>query len=231
MNQNPASPTSLGVRPSTQLASALLTQAFVWMFAGLVVTAIVAYFVQSNDRLLQLAYQYWFLLFVGQLALVIGITAAMKKISATVALLLFFVYSASVGVTVGLIVQAYTETSVTAAFFSAAALFGAAAIYGAVTKRTLAGIGPTLFIGVVGLIVASVVNMFLALGPLSFAISVVGVVIFTALTAYDVKRITSGDYAAAVGSMEKAAVFSALSLYLDFINIFLFLLRIFGARN
>ena len=230
MNQSPASPTSLGVRPSTQLASALLTQAFVWMFAGLLLTTIVAYLVQSEPRLLQLAYQYWFLLFVGQLALVVGITAAMKKISATVALLLFFVYAASVGLTVGLIVKAYTDTSVAAAFFSAAAIFGAAAIYGAVTKRTLAGIGPTLFIGVIGLIVASVVNIFLVNDGISFIISVVGVVIFTALTAYDVKRITSGDYAAA-GSLEKAAVFSALALYLDFINIFLFLLRIFGSRN
>jgi len=231
MNQSPASPTSLGVRPSTQLASALLTQAFVWMFAGLLLTTIVAYLVQSEPRLLQLAYQYWFLLFVGQLALVVGITAAMKKISATVALLLFFVYAASVGLTVGLIVKAYTDTSVAAAFFSAAAIFGAAAIYGAVTKRTLAGIGPTLFIGVIGLIVASVVNIFLVNDGISFIISVVGVVIFTALTAYDVKRITSGDYAAAAGSLEKAAVFSALALYLDFINIFLFLLRIFGSRN
>src|SRR3990172_6167644 len=231
MNQSPASPTSLGVRPSTQLASALLTQAFVWMFAGLLLTTIVASLVQSEPRLLQLAYQYWFLLFVGQLALVVGITAAMKKISATVALLLFFVYAASVGLTVGLIVKAYTDTSVAAAFFSAAAIFGAAAIYGAVTKRTLAGIGPTLFIGVIGLIVASVVNIFLVNDGISFIISVVGVVIFTALTAYDVKRITSGDYAAAAGSLEKAAVFSALALYLDFINIFLFLLRIFGSRN
>ena len=231
MNQSPASPTALGIRPSAQLATALLTQAFVWMFAGLLLTAVVAYFVQSNDRLIQIAYQYWFLLFIGQLGLVIGITAAMKKISATVALLLFFVYAASVGLTVGVIVKAYTDTSVAAAFFSAAGIFGAAAIYGAVTKRTLAGIGPTLFIGVIGLVVASIVNIFLDLGPLSLAISVVGVVIFTALTAYDVKRITSGDYAAAAGSLEKAAVFSALALYLDFINIFLFLLRIFGSRN
>jgi FtsH-binding integral membrane protein len=231
MNQSPASPTSLGVRPTAQLSAALLTQAFVWMFGGLLLTSLVAYFVQSNPRLLQIAYEWWFLLFFGQLALVVAITAVMRRISATVALLLFFIYAASVGLTVGLIVAAYTEESVAAAFFSAAALFGAAAIYGAVTKRTLVGLGPTLFIGVIGLIVASVVNMFFALGPVSLAISIIGVVIFTALTAYDVKRIASGDYAAAAGSMEKAAVFSALALYLDFINIFLFLLRILGSRS
>jgi FtsH-binding integral membrane protein len=231
MNQPSASPTALGVRPSGQLASALLTQAFVWMFAGLLLTALVAYFVQSEPRLLQLAYEWWFLLFLGQLGLVVGITAALKRISATVALLLFFVYAASVGVTVGLIVRAYTDTSVVAAFFSAAGVFGAAAIYGATTKRTLAGLGPTLMIGVVGIFIASIVNVFFNLGPLTFAISVIGVVIFTALTAYDVKRIVSGDYAAMAGSMEKGAIYSALALYLDFINIFLFLLRIFGARE
>src|SRR3990170_4293193 len=109
MNQSPASPTALGVRPSAQLASALLTQAFVWMFAGLLLTAVVAYFVQGDPRLLQIASEWIFLLFIGQLALVVGITAAMKKISATVALLLFFVYAASVGLTVGLIVKAYTD--------------------------------------------------------------------------------------------------------------------------
>jgi FtsH-binding integral membrane protein len=231
MNQTPATPTALGVRPSAQLSSALLTQAFVWMFAGLLLTAIVAYFVQNDPRLIQIAYDWWFLLFLGQLGLVVGITAALKRISATVALLLFFVYAASVGLTVGLIVQAYASTSVAAAFFSAAGVFGAAAIYGATTKRTLVGLGPTLMIGVVGIFIASIVNIFFNLGPLTFVISVIGVVIFTGLTAYDVKRITSGDYAAMAGSMEKGAIYSALALYLDFINIFLFLLRIFGGRE
>jgi FtsH-binding integral membrane protein len=178
-----------------------------------------------------MAYEWWFLLMLGQIGLVVAITAALPRISATAALLLFFVYAASVGLTVGAIVAAYTTASVAAAFFSAAGLFGAAAIYGAVTKRTLQGLGPTLFIGVVGLVVASVVNIFLANSTVSLIISVIGVGLFTALTAYDVKRILSGDYAARAGSMEKAAVFSALSLYLDFINIFLFLLRIFGSRS
>lgn len=231
MNQNPVTPTALGVRPNERLAAALLTQAFIWMFAGLLVTAIVAYSIQSSPQLLEIAYEWWFLLMIGQVGLVLAISAALPKISATVALGLFFIYAATMGLTVGAIVSVYTEASVAAAFFSAAALFGAAAIYGAVTKRTLSGLGPTLFIGVVGLVVASIVNIFLANSMISFVISVIGVVIFTALTAYDVKRIVSADYAARTGSMEKAAVFSALTLYLDFINIFLFLLRIFGSRN
>jgi hypothetical protein len=133
--------------------------------------------------------------------------------------------------TIGLIVAGYTGASVATAFLSASATFGAAAIYGSVTKRSLAGLGGILFMGLIGLIVASVLNVFLASDGLSWIISIVGVVIFTALTAYDVQRIQNGDLAIATGSMEKAAVIGALHLYLDFINLFLFMLRLFGGRD
>ena len=232
-NQNPyASPSNLGVRPAAQLSAAFLTQAFAWMFVGLAVTAAIAFFVQGNERLINFVAQWIFLLFIGQIALAIGIQAAINRISATAALGLFFVYSASIGLTVGLIVSLYAEASVFQAFLSASAMFGAAAIYGATTKRSLAGLGGILFMGVIGLFAAIVVNLFLGWSLLSFIISIVGIVIFTALTAYDVQRIQSGDYAAMVGSMEKAAVIGALHLYLNFINLFLFFLRLFGgSRN
>ena len=110
-------------------------------------------------------------------------------------------------------------------------MFGAAAIYGAVTKRSLASLGGILFMGLIGLLVASVLNIFLQNDELSWVISVIGVVIFTALTAYDVQRIQAGDLAAQTGSLEKAAVIGALHLYLDFINLFLFMLRLIGGRN
>jgi FtsH-binding integral membrane protein len=223
-----ASPSALGVKPDARLSAAFLTQAFLWMFVGLLVTAAVAFVVQSNERLLAFAADNLFLLFIGQLALVFVISLGIKKISATVALGLFFVYAASLGVTIGLIVMAYTETSVVTAFLSASAMFGAAAIYGAVTKRSLVGLGGILFMGLIGLIVASVLNIFLGNEMLTWVISVIGVVIFTALTAYDVQRIQNGDLAVMTGSMEKAAVLGALALYLDFINIFLFMLRLFG---
>jgi uncharacterized protein len=226
-----ASPSTLGVKPDARLQTAFLTQAFVWMFAGLLVTAGVAWLVQSNAQLLDFAAGNFFLLFIVQLGLVIGISAAINRISATLALGLFFVYAASLGVTIGLIVSAYTGASVATAFLSASAMFGAAALYGATTKRSLTGLGGILFMGVIGILVASVLNIFLNSGPLSFIISIVGVVIFTALTAYDVQRIQAGDLAARTGSMEKAAVIGALHLYLDFINIFLFMLRIFGSRD
>ncbi len=226
-----ATPSTLGVKPDARLQAAFLTQAFLWMFVGLLVTAGVAFVVQSNERLLAFANDNIFVLLIAQLALVFVIGLGIKRISATVALGLFFVYAASLGVTIGLIVMAYTETSVVTAFLSASAIFGSAAIYGAVTKRSLVGLRPILFMGVIGLLVAMLLNLFLANGTVSFVISVIGVIIFTALTAYDVQRIQNGDLAAATGSMEKGAVIAALSLYLDFINIFLFLLRIFGGRN
>jgi len=236
MNQNQypgqlAAPSALGVKPDARLQTAFLTQAFVWMFAGLLVTAGVALAVQSNETLLRFAANNFFILFIVQLGIVVGIGAAINRISATFALALFFVYAATLGITIGLIVTAYTGESVATAFLSASAMFGAAALYGATTKRSLTGLGGILFMGLIGIIVASVLNIFLGNGMLSWVIAVVGVVIFTALTAYDVQRIQAGDLAARTGSMEKAAVIGALHLYLDFINLFLFMLRLVGNRN
>ena len=224
-------PSSVGVRPDPRLAQAFLTQAFVWMFAGLLVSAGVAFIVQSNERLLGFAADNFFLLVIGQLALVLGISFGINRISATVALGLFFVYAATLGLTIGLIVSGFTGASVVTAFLSASAMFGAAAIYGSVTKRSLAGLGGILFMGLIGLIVASVINVFVGSDTLGWVISIVGVVIFTALTAYDVQRIQNGDLAIATGSMEKAAAIGALHLYLDFVNLFLFMLRLFGSRD
>jgi FtsH-binding integral membrane protein len=224
-------PSTVGVKPDARLSAAFLTQAFLWMFVGLLVTAAVAYVVQSNTRLTEWAGENFFILFMAQLGIVFAISLGIKKISAVAALGLFFVYAASLGITIGLIVQAYAETSVVAAFVSASAIFGSAAIYGAVTKRSLVGLRPILLMGLVGLLVAMLINMFLVNDMASLAISIIGVVIFTGLTAYDVQRIQNGDLAVATGSMEKGAVIAALSLYLDFINIFLFMLRIFGGRS
>jgi hypothetical protein len=217
--------------PDARTQQALLTQAFLWMFVGLAVTAGVSYVVQSNSRLLEFAGNNWLILVVGQLALALGIGFGIRRISATAALGLFFVYAASLGLTIGLIVSFYTAGSVATAFLSASAMFGAAAIYGHVTKRSLAGLGGLLFMGVIGLVVASVINIFLLNDTVSWIISIIGVVIFTALTAYDVQRIQNGDLAIYTGSAEKAAVLGALHLYLDFVNLFLFLLRLFGNRE
>jgi FtsH-binding integral membrane protein len=226
-----ASPSALGVKPDARLAQAFLTQAFVWMFVGLMISAGVAFVVQSNATLVGFAADNFFLLIIAQLALVIGISWGINRISATVALGLFFVYAATLGLTIGLIVSGFNLGSVVTAFLSASAMFGAAAIYGHVTKRSLAGLGGILFMGVIGILAASILNIFLASDGLSFIISIVGVVIFTALTAYDVQRIQNGELAIQTGSMEKAAVIGALHLYLDFVNLFLFMLRLFGGSR
>jgi uncharacterized protein len=201
------------------------------MFAGLLLTAGVAAVVQTNQALLDFSEGNFLLLLIAQLVVVFAINLGINRLGATAALGLFFVYAASLGLTVGLIVSAYTTSSVTTAFLSAAAMFGGAALYGATTKRSLIGIGGFLSMAVIGLIVALVVNMFLPSGPFGLLLSIAGVVIFTALTAYNVQRIQRGDLVARYGTVEKAAVIGALSLYLDFVNIFLFLLRIFGSRR
>jgi uncharacterized protein len=237
MSANPYTPSELGVRPAPALVQQLLVGAFGWMFAGLMLSAGVAYLVGTNETLLLTVAQWWLPLLIGQFVLVMVISAAINKLSATAALGLFFLYAATMGLTIGVIVWSVLQQeggvgAVASAFFSAAAMFGAAAFYGAVTKRELARMGGILFMALIGLIVASVVNLFLNAGPLNWIISIAGVVIFTGLTAYDVQRITRGEYAAFTQSREKASVLAALHLYLNFINLFLFLLRIFGgSRN
>jgi uncharacterized protein len=231
-NPTPTSPLQrdASVQPAV-VPAALLTQAFLWMFAGLLLTAGVAAVVQTNEALLEFSLNNFLLLLIAQLVVVFAINLGINRLGATAALGLFFVYAASLGLTVGLIVSAYTTASVATAFLTASAMFGGAALYGATTKRSLVGIGGFLSMAVFGLLVALVVNVFLPSGPFGLVISIAGVVIFTALTAYNVQRIQAGDLVARYGSVEKAAVIGALSLYLDFINIFLFLLRIMGSRR
>ena len=233
----PYSPAQLGVRPSAALVQKLLVGAFGWMFAGLLLSAGVAYLVGSSQELLATVMNWWIAIIMLQLILGIGIQVAINKVSPTVSLGLFFVYAASMGLTIGVIVWTVMQDpggtqAVASAFFSAAGMFGAAAVFGAVTKRNLSSLGGILFMGLIGIIIASVINIFLNSSALSWVISLLGVALFTALTAYDVQKITRGDYAAMTGSMERASILAALHLYLNFIALFLFFLRIFGgSRN
>lgn len=228
---SPSPAASADSRASGAMAAVLISHAFLWMFAGLLLTAGVAFVVSGSASVMANVEQYILPVFIGQLALVWAIGLGIRRMSATLALGLFFVYAATLGFTMAVIVSFYTGASVATAFLTASAMFGAAGVYGVVTRRSLAGIGGTLIIGVIGLVVASTVNLFLASGPLSWIISLIGVGIFTALTAYDAQRISSGQLVAQTGSVEKAAVMGALHLYLDFVNLFLFLLRLFGSRR
>jgi FtsH-binding integral membrane protein len=215
------------------LSVGFLSQAFAWMFLGLLLSAWVAFLVQNSTGLTDTVLNLWLPLIIVEMVIGIGLQVAIRRISALMALGLFFIYAALNGLTFGVIILAYTAqtgsaATVVEAFVSAAAMFGGAALYGAVTRRSLASMFGFLAMATWGLFVAILVNMFVGNGTLDILISIAGVIIFTALTASTVQRISRGQFAVMTGSTEKAAVIGALLLYLEFVNIFLFLLRLFG---
>jgi FtsH-binding integral membrane protein len=227
-----ASPTRLGVRPSVQLSAAFLTQAFLWMFIGLLVTTGVGVLIAGLPaQQLQTVYGLWLPIVIAQLVIAFTLTLAITRLPATLALLLFFVYAASMGITFAVVLVSYDLGSIAAAGISAASIFAGAAAYGALTRRNLDSIGGYLVMGLIGLIVAMVANVFLGWSTLNFVISIAGVLLFTGLTAWHVQRIQRGEIAAYTGSMEKSAVIGAFLLYLDFVNLFFLLLRLFGGRR
>ena len=141
MNQHPTLPSQLGVRPTSELATQFLSQAFGWMFAGLLLTAGVAAVVQAQPGLINAVRPLWIVIVFGQLGLSIGIQGLLPRMTATLGLALFFIFAATMGITVGVIVSLYKVQSVITAFLAASAMFGAAAIYGATTKRSLTNLG------------------------------------------------------------------------------------------
>jgi hypothetical protein len=233
---NDYSPDRLGVKPVARLSTAFITQAFFWMFMGLIVSAIIAFLVQNNLGLTQTVAGLWLPLIIVQMFLGVGLQLAIRRINATMALALFIAYAAINGLTLGVVVLAYTyntgtSATVVEAFLSAAAMFGGAAVFGAVTRRSLTNMFGYLAMATWGLMVAMVLNLLLGNSTLDILISVVGVLIFTALTASTVQKISRGDFAALTGSMEKASVLGALLLYIEFVAIFLFLLSLFGGGS
>lgn len=233
MNQSGYTPSQLGVRPAVALSTAFLSQAFLWMFLGLLATTAVGWVIsQMSVSQLSTVAGLFLPIVIVQLAIAFGLGLAITRISALVGLALFFVYAALTGVTLGVALIVYTTASVAAAGLSAAAVFGAAAFYGAVTKRDLTSIGAYLFMAVIGLVVASLINLVLLhSSTFSLIVSYAAVLIFTGLTAYHVQRIQNGDIAAYAGTMEKGAVMGAFLMYLDFINLFFALLNIMGNRR
>ena len=222
-------PSQLGVRPAARLATGLVTQSLAWMFAGLAITAVVSWVVASDASLAGAARTLVLPAIILQLVLVIGLSAGISRLSATLALGLFFAYAALTGFVFSIIVAAYSTATITLAFSSASAMFGASAVFGFVTKRDLSVFARFFMMALIGIIVSSFLNLLvLHSNGLSLIVSYLGVALFAGITAWDIQRIKNGDLAAMLGSMEKASVIGALHLYLDFINMFLFLLRIFG---
>jgi FtsH-binding integral membrane protein len=213
---------------------AFLSKVYGWMFVGLLVTAGVAFAVASSQTLIETLVLnrilIWVILF-AQLGLVFYLSARVDRVAPTTAAGLFLVYSALVGVTSSIILLVYTATSIASTFIITAGMFGAMAVFGTVTKRSLAGWGQFLFMGLIGLILAMIVGIFWQNDALQFVISIVGVLIFTGLTAYDAQRLKQMAVALPDGRVGSYAVVGALSLYLDFINLFFFLLRFMGNRR
>ena len=229
MMNYPQTPSQLGVRPAAQLSTSLVSQALAWMFVGLAITAAVSWVVAESAGLSAAAHSLFLPALILQLVLVVVISAGIQRISATMALGLFFVYAALTGFVFSLIFLAYDIGTITLAFTSASAMFGASAVFGFVTKRDLSVFARFFIMALIGIIVSSMLNLlFFHSSGVSLLVSYLGVALFAGITAWDIQRIKNGDLAAMAGSMEKASVIGALHLYLDFINIFLFMLRIFG---
>jgi len=209
-----------------------------WMAIGLCLTGCIAFYVSNNDAMLSLIFGnqiLFFLLIIGELALVFSLSARIQKIKASTATAMFLIYSALNGVTLSFIFLVYTSSTITSTFFICAGTFVACSIYGMVTKRDLTSVGGFMAMGLFGIIIASVVNLFIGSYGLHMIIAYLGVFIFIGLTAYDTQQLktmalTQPDNLDA-GTIRKGAIMGALKLYLDFINLFLMLLRILGGRD
>jgi len=214
--------------------STFLRSVYGWMCAGLAITALVAFFVASTPGLAFTLVRTPFLmmgLVIAQLGLVFALSMRVQKMASGTASALFILYSALTGVTMSLILLAYTASSVASTFAIAAGMFGSMALYGTVTSRSLAGWGQFLFMGLIGVVIASIVGMFWHNDGLQFVISFIGVIVFTGLAAWDAQRMKAMALALPEGASGSYAVVGALSLYLDFINLFLSLLRFVGNRR
>lgn len=205
-----------------------------YMGSGLLLSGIVAYLVSSSPAMLQLLFgtPLKWVVMLAPLGLVFLLSARVNKMSFTAAQVTFWIFAALMGASLASIFLIYTPGSITRVFFITAATFGGMSLFGYTTKRDLSGFGSFLFMGLIGIVIASIVNIFIGSDMVAWVISVVGVLVFTGLTAYDTQRIKevyySGDSHEATS---KKALMGALTLYLDFINLFIMLLHLFGNRE
>lgn len=235
MDQESLREISQGNATAADRQRTFFNRVFGWMFAGLGISALLAYHTAKSGVLLKNP-NLPVLLLIATFALVFVLTLAINKMSATAATLCFIGYAALNGVMLSSLLYVYTLSSVMQAFCATALMFGATGLYGYVTRRDLTSAGSFFFMALIGIIIASLLNMFFRSGALDFAISIFGVIIFVGLTAYDVQKIKQlalahGDGAFDGETAEKASILGALTLYLDFINLFLYVLRFLGNRN
>lgn len=215
----------------------LFRSVYIWMTLALIITGFVAMYVAQSYTLISMIVQnsmmFWGLL-IAEVALVWYLSARIHSISFTTATVLFIVYSILNGATLSILLLVYTMSSIATTFFVTAGTFGTMAIFGYVTKKDLTRIGSLCLMGVIGIIIASLVNLFLQNSMMDMIISYIGVLLFVGLTAYDsqkIKRLLSSDDIEVNETTQKIALMGAMTLYLDFINLFIYLLRILGDRK
>ncbi len=219
-------------RGASDVERRFMASVYRWMTLGLGVTALVAFAVAGSEAAIRFVFGNRFVFFglvLVELGLVVALSAAVHRLSAAAAGALFLAYSALNGVTLAVVLLAYTGSSVALAFATTAGTFGAMSVFATVTRRDLSSWSSFLFMGLLGIVIAGVVNVFLRSDGLSFVISCAAVVVFTGLAAYDTQKLRA--LARAGGGSAALPVNGALALYLDFVNLFLALLRLFGSRR
>jgi len=229
---NPYAPRA-DVQASTQ-SNAFMQKVYGYMSGGLFATAITASVVASSDTLVQVIVGnpiVFYGLLLGEIGMVIAFSALLNRLSTAAAAALFFAYSVVNGLTLSVIFLAYTASSIGSTFFVTAGTFGAVSLYGYATKRDLSGVGSFAMMGLIGLIIASIVNIFLKSTMIYWLTTFVGVIVFTGLAAYDTQKLKRFASTAGAAEQSKVALQGALMLYLDFINLFLYMLRLLGRRR
>jgi FtsH-binding integral membrane protein len=232
---NVEQPTVYTAEPTVTGQVSFFPRVYNWMAAGLGLTALVSLLTAASPAMLQLIFGnrlVFFGLVIAELGLVIALSGAIRRLSAFAATGMFLLYAALSGVTFAAIFIVYTRSSIASAFFVTAGTFGVMSLYGHVTRRDLTSWGSFLFMGLVGVILASVVNLFLHSEMVYWVSTYAGILVFVGLTAYDTQKLKVLARAGLSGEeRQKAAIIGALQLYLDFVNLFLMLLRIFGRRR
>jgi len=211
-----------------------MQQVYLWMTAGLLVTGAVSTGLMGNAGVLALLMNpiVFFGLFIVQLVIVVGLSAMVQKMSPMMAIMIFLGYAAINGAIFTPLFMVYTKESIASTFFTTAGTFAAMAIYGATTKRDLTKMGSMLMMAFFGLLIATIVNIFLQNTVFNLVISIAGVIIFVGLTAYDVQKLTRmSQQIQSEEDSQRFAIIGALTLYLDFINLFIYLLRLLGVRR
>lgn len=238
MNTSPLPRTSYGAPVVLEnVVADFFRRVYLWMTLGLATTGVIAFLVASSPALVLAIFTSplrWVVM-LAPLGVVLAMTFLQEKLSPPLAMGLFFLYAALNGIAFSSIFLAYTGTSISVVFFVTGGMFASISAFGFVTKRDLSAMGRFFFMGLIGIVIAMVVNFFLQSPALTWAISVVGVIVFAGLTAWDTQKlknmVSSGVVVSGTEAARKLAIFGALMLYLDFINMFLFLLRIFGNRR